>query len=280
MNIQNYCGQTFLFHAVCWGSVQCTDLLLKAGADVNIQDQWGRTDLFYAVSGVSVQCKDLLLKSGAAVNIKDNCGRTALFYAAENISVQSMEVLLKTGAGVNIKDKDGQTALFDAVCRGSVQCTELLLKSGADVNIRDKNGKTILILYGLLPDLPSLNIIKLIFREGMKVNVKDNQGHGQLTAFLCKHPRIGYGFKKELVILFLAAGETVDESKMRYFCVETFFCNGISLMNICRETIRKHLLLMSQVNLFARVPQLQLPRFMTSYLLHDVTLDYDEDNKQ
>ena len=46
-----------------------------------------------------------------------------------------------------------------------------------------------------------------------------------------------------------------------------------SLKNICREAIRSHLLQMSEVNLFVRVPSLPLPKALQSYLLYDQALD-------
>ena len=49
-------------------------------------------------------------------------------------------------------------------------------------------------------------------------------------------------------------------------------------MNICRETISKHLLQMRDVNLFVRVPRLPLPRLMMSYLLYDVKLHNEKGN--
>ena len=123
----------------------------------------------------------------------------------------------------------------------------------------------------------------MMFREEVKVNVKDTQGQGQLTGFL---EYLRYGFwivdpnEKELVMLFFAAGETVGETKVEKVPDHLKPSAEISLMNICRKTIRKHMLQMSDVNLFVRVPRLPLPRLMTSYLLYDVTLDYEEDNKQ
>ena len=91
-------------------------------------------------------------------------------------------------------------------------------------------------------------------------------------------------------MLLLSAGEIVDTDR-RMRLLRLFNQNDdkvpveaseylrssaeISLMNICRETIRKHMLQMSQVNLFVRVPRLPLPRLMTSYLLYDVTLDHE-----
>ena len=47
------------------------------------------------------------------------------------------------------------------------------------------------------------------------------------------------------------------------------------LKNLCREVIRNHLLQMSAVNLFVRVPKLGLPAAVERYLLHDLSLDDD-----
>ena len=130
-----------------------------------------------------------------------------------------------------------------------------------------------------MPYLPPLNLIKMMFHEEVKVNVKDNQGHGPLTLLL-KHSSFGSYGKEKIAMLMFAAGETVDEYKMWKVLHYLKPSGDMNLMNICRETIRKHLLQMSDVNLFVRVPRLPLPGLMTSYLLYDVTLDYDEDNKE
>ena len=46
----------------------------------------------------------------------------------------------------------------------------------------------------------------------------------------------------------------------------------LCLMHICRRTIREHLLQMSRVNLFVRVPHLGLRSLLTDFLLYDVSL--------
>ena len=73
---------------------------------------------------------------------------------------------------------------------------------------------------------------------------------------------------KATVTVTATATEKVDEPKLvngkpEYLKPSAELC----VKNICRETIRKHLLQMSDVNLFP------LPQLMTSYLLYDVTLD-------
>ena len=52
--------------------------------------------------------------------------------------------------------------------------------------------------------------------------------------------------EREFVMLLFAAGETVDESKVKNVPDYLKQSEEISLMNICRVTIRKHLLQMMQ----------------------------------
>ena len=80
--------------------------------------------------------------------------------------------------------------------------------------------------------------------------------------------------------MLFAAGESVDQTKVKKVPHYLKPSAEIYLKNICRETNRKHLLQMNDVNLFVRVPQLGLPHLMTSYLLHDVTLDDEEEDNE
>ena len=68
--------------------------------------------------------------------------------------------------------------------------------------------------------------------------------------------------------LLFAAGQKVTENKLpdRFFCVTHIFLMSVS------KVIRKHLLEVSQVNLFVRVPKLGLPRVLQEYLLYNVSL--------
>ena len=142
------------------------------------------------------------------------------------------------------KKSRGQTALLGAVRSGSAQCLAALLKAGADVNLRDDYGCTALFAVDLGHSSPWKEI-----------------------------PWRNQRYMMDLVNLLLAAGETANETELEVFPEYLKPSAEISLMHICREIIRKHLLAVSNVNLFVRVPQLPLPRAMTSYLLHDVSLE-------
>ena len=50
----------------------------------------------------------------------------------------------------------------------------------------------------------------------------------------------------------------------------------LRLSHLCRASIRKHLLQMSNMNLFARVPKLGLPKPLQNYVVFSEILDEDE----
>ena len=275
VNLKDSWGSTALSYRVRRNSVKCIDLLLKAGADLNIRDTKGQTALFDAVHNESVGCIDLLLKAGADVNIRDDKGRTALFDGVCNGSGECIDLLLKAGVDRNIRDRYGRTALFGGVCYGSVECIDLLLKAGADVNVTDDECNTV-----LLQAMNSLRGIKKVLQEGVKVNIRNNSGLNALTRllYICTHTwRIPVEPDKELVMMHFAAGETVDVAMIEMLPDYLKPPLDISLMNICRTSIRNHLMQLSDVNLFFTVPRLPLPHLMTSYLLYDVTLDDGEE---
>ena len=260
-------------------------LLVEAGAKVNnsVAVQAG---LIQAVGLGSMECVNLLINAGVDVNAahEDYSSKTALLVAATTGSTNFIELLLNSGADVNIRDNKSRTALFTAVQSVSSKSIELLLKAGADVNATDNEGNTVLFLSPIWFCVRRLNCYKLLLNQGVKVNIRNNHGFNALTRFLvnlkkdqnyarCKTTNDDE-LEKEFVMLLFAAGETVDESKVKaphYLKLSA----DMNLMNICRETIRKHLLQMSDVSLIYRVPKLRLPHLMTSYLLHDVTLEQE-----
>ena len=185
---------------------------------------------------------------------------------------------------MNIRDFLGRTSLFNAVHSDYSQSVNMLLKTGADVNVADDDGSTLLFQSLSWISTSRLNCYNLLMQEGVKANVTNNHGSSAVT-WVLKNQESYTRYritdddqnKKEFLMLLLAAGETIDESMVTK--VQDYLTPSAenNLKNICREIIRKHLLQLSQVNLFHRVPQLPLPRVMMSYLLHDVTLDHVPD---
>ena len=271
--------KTALLAAVQKKSLEIVKLLLKAGADVDMKSEFDGTALYGAARSGSKQCVALLLKAGADVNIVDNYGTTALFGAAAGNCTQCVEALLKAGANVNIKSTSYGTALFFGVETGSVECVDLLLKAGADVNVTtDIKGNTV-----LHQTMRSLKGVKKVLQEGIKVNIRNEDGVNALTYLVgdfAKDHLFSWEKvvpKKEFARLLFVAGETTDETRVKEVPEYLRQPEDINLMNICRETIRKHLLQMSRMNLIYKIHRLGLPNLMASYLLYDVTLDEDTD---
>ena len=79
--------------------------------------------------------------------------------------------------------------------------------------------------------------------------------------------------EQEYVTMFVAAGETIDETQVDVPEYLKPSEDEISLKNIGRAAIRSHLLQLSNVNLIYRVTNLPLPYLLMSYLLYDATQD-------
>ena len=257
----------------CTGPVKhchedCVEFLLKSGAKVYDDLLWitGRKG--------SERCVNLILEAGGDPS-------QILFGAVRKGRENVVDLLIKAGADVNYREDE--PVLFYAVRRGSVQCLDLLLNSGADVNVTDDQGETVLFQGTYFTcNTRLLNGIKKMLQEEIKVNGTSHDGFNALTYFLKKisERREEGNQLEELVMLLFAAGETVDKSKVETVPDYLKPSGEICLKNISRESIRKHLLQLSDVNLFARIPKLELPQLMTSYLLYDVSLDHDEEQSE
>ena len=108
------------------------------------------------------------------------------------------------------------------------------------------------------------------------MNQKDSRGLCLLEVL-----EEGEAQSMERLMLLLAAGERTNGATLNV-------CDGegdtveVSIVDIkqfstlkglSRETIRNHLLQISPINLFYRIPQLQLPDSITAYLLYNVSLE-------
>lgn len=100
------------------GSVTCTQLLLKYGADVRVQfGSMRSTPLHLAAEEGSVECTKLLLDAGATCEVKNSRGQTPMHLAALSQSAETLELLINTCPNVNLEDNDGRTPLHTAVAK-------------------------------------------------------------------------------------------------------------------------------------------------------------------
>ena len=183
-----------------------------------------------------------------------------------------LEVLGTAGADVNTKDKRGEQLVVTMVKDTRYDYLEFLIRAGADVNAIDKDNNTALItVMNNLRDTDfARKCVKLLLSAGAEVNIMNSRSLNALSGCIMSH--VGRPLNRKLCMILFAAEETIVEAvdKTQTPVPEFLLYNDLNLClnHMCREAIRKHLLQMSQVNLFIRIPQLGLPSLMTDFLLY------------
>ena len=206
------------------------------------------------------------------VNMQNLQGYTALMKAAENDHFKCLDTLIEGGADVNIQNYSSCTAVICAAQSHHVKCLELLTQAGADVNVQDVDGCTPLRYAVEKSDYRS---VQLCIKAGAEINLVNNKGINPVTQHnLTWYLRRNQG--KEIVRLLYAAGGKIFETKVKvpdYLEQLNVKPSEMSLLYMCREAIRKHMMSVCCVNLFYRVPKLGLPATLQKYLLYNVSLD-------
>ena len=288
MNAKNDLGETPVWRAAHYGKHLGLQFLIAQGADVNTPNQYNITPLMEAASSGFDMCVDLLVRAGADVNSQGQFGETALTLAVERRYGKGVDILIAAGADVNRRDNRGDPLIIRAVKDRRYDYLDVFLYAGADVNVVDSGNNTpLMTLMKNRTDRKCVAMyIKVFLRAGAKVNTNPH-AHSHDVRYHVTGWLPG-SVNRKLGMLLLAAGEALDGTTVT---VDDWYGNGstvrlvpvpelllrkdlrLSLRHLCRETIRKHLLQMSQVNLFVRVPLLGLPSLITGYLLYDVDLD-------
>ena len=288
--------------------------LLKSGADVNTRDKHGCTPLVYADRYGHIKCIDLLLQAGADVAVlwdfypktplmlalswnggnlvltetKGKVVSSALHCAFQGECDKVIKFMIQAGVDVNIREQffHETTVLIESAKRGWYQCVNATLKAGANVNVTDTVGKNAL-MYACISDnmhvnnknINSSKCVQLLLTAGAHVNRTDKLGFTALSTLLYHHHFKG-GIKhyKNLLKLLAAAGEILNwnpQEFVRDFVTNDMCLPRLSLMHMSRETIGRHLMQMSHINLFITIPRLGLPSSIQSYLLYDMSLDVE-----
>lgn len=220
-NIKSDNRYTPLDYAIDSCSTKLVEFLLLAGANVNIASRFQRTALHFAGEKNNVSLLKTLLAFAGNVNARDELkDRTVLSYVAQLNQDEShyevIETLLENGADVNAKDHDGKTALHFLAYQSNLKVVQLVLKHGADVNARDNTGRIPLseaisfdnyeIVRLLVSNNSNVNnvnntssrmtilqgacrkkdmkIIKLLVKNGAKVDARDRRGYTPLSMVL------------------------------------------------------------------------------------------------
>lgn len=122
-----------LFCAAESGSVECTELLLKAGASPTVRDSGRRTAMYYAVSLDVVR---VLQNAGLPIEDADEFEWSPLVNALseDEMAIDRVKALLEAGADVNATHDRGYTVFMSAVSatNRNLENMKLLIAHGAD----------------------------------------------------------------------------------------------------------------------------------------------------
>jgi len=122
--------------------VECTKLLLDAGANPSVQDEFQVEPLHYAASTGATEVMDLLIDNGANLAAIDNMKRSPLECAVRYNRVNAVKKLLSNHVNVNSQNIHGGAALHQAADAGNVVITKLLIQHNANVNSQTESMRT------------------------------------------------------------------------------------------------------------------------------------------
>ena len=199
-------GLTALMWATGKGNEKCTEVLIKAGADVNMTAvEHDKTTLHLAAKR-DEKCFEMLLKTGADVNIKSHSGHTVLMSRVDHRNYERVSSVIEAGADVNSKNNCDQTVLMLCMRPWQYEHAENIIEAGADVNVAtgDVQNRTALFLAAL-SDSPET--MCLLLRNGIKINILNADGVNALEKYLSHHDVLD----AEVCMLLFAAGESVTK---------------------------------------------------------------------
>ena len=282
VNVRNsWPGDTALSLASQWGHYQCVHILIQAGADVNRTSFDGVSPLMEAIRHEHGRCVLLLAIAGARVNERAR----PLVEASAAGHLLSVEILIRAGADVNLVDPFHQAPLIASIGDQHVRSVypniygntsgeharyvNLLLKAGADVNQFGYHDwhKFIGPPLALASLTCNVKAVCQLLHRGAKINIilHDLRKRGDTDSVA----------RSRVARLLFAAGETkvfVDVVNPVKLGTDSENHLQLNIMNICRRTIRKHLLhLDPHENLFIRMSRFGLPTALQRFILYDVT---------
>ncbi|KAJ4789817.1 ankyrin repeat family protein [Rhynchospora pubera] len=118
----NYATGAPLIVAAQFGQASAMEVLLEHHADANGATSADFTPLFLSIFGGSLECTKLLIKAGADVNLK--C--PLLMAASHKGSIEIVKCLLEAGADPNVRNEYGWLPVERAAMDGKLDIVEML----------------------------------------------------------------------------------------------------------------------------------------------------------
>ncbi|XP_074554528.1 ankyrin repeat and SOCS box protein 13a.1 [Halichoeres trimaculatus] len=224
---------TPLHEACIQAHPNCARLLLEAGAQVDVRTIHGSTPLCNACASGSLECAKMLLEYGAKVNPSLTAlTASPLHEACIQGNVEVVKLMISSGAQLEAYDVHFGPPLHIACAKGRVACVKELLNAGAKVNSM-KFHETALH-HAARTNM--VDMIELLIEFGAHVYASDNLG------------------KKPI--------DYTPPASAAYTCLISFEGNPLSLLQLCRITVRKFL----STRASEVIGQLDLSHRIKSYL--------------
>ena len=160
-----------------------------------------RTPLHIAAERGQTEIVDLLLKKGADINARDSSngaplsqGNSALILAAAMNHLDTVQRLLAhtKKPDVLLREREGKTAFWFAVANENLEMVKLLYSHGSKVNLPDKTGASVLTTTVLHK---KYDVLDFLIAKGADINKADNKRYTPLMA------AIGWKNKNQSVVL-------------------------------------------------------------------------------
>eukprot|EP00520_Triparma_pacifica_P017856 CAMPEP_0118645720 /NCGR_PEP_ID=MMETSP0785-20121206/7656_1 /TAXON_ID=91992 /ORGANISM="Bolidomonas pacifica, Strain CCMP 1866" /LENGTH=585 /DNA_ID=CAMNT_0006537631 /DNA_START=61 /DNA_END=1814 /DNA_ORIENTATION=+ len=157
------------------GSLEVTELLIKAGADVNYHPPNGSTPLIQASHfGHEEVCK-LLISHGSAVDMPNGKGTTALMRASQEGNFNIVRLLCSHSASVSKVNSEHMSCLMLACQRGHVEIVDYFCRIGGDK--ADIDGQTIQASTALMlaTKRGHRDVVMTLLKYGANMDIMDNR---------------------------------------------------------------------------------------------------------
>ena len=160
----------------------------------------------------TLQISQALIEAGANVNLADKYGRTPLMLVAESLLLTTIPLLTQTlidaDANVNATNNSGRTTLIQILAQiekvpkpiNSLRWTMLekmitiLIKAGADLNITDENGRTTLEIILITLSDPNRNMridsIMSTLIENVNLNTISSTDRDRLITYIFRNGNV------------------------------------------------------------------------------------------
>lgn len=166
VNFRDYDRRTALHIAASEGHVHICQYLVQKGARINRVDRWGGSPLDDAHRHRHAEVVKFFRDQGAKFGSTSQM--TNFITAASEGDVEEVQAFLDFGSvDLNQGDYDRRTALHLAAGEGHLEIVRMLCKAGVDVNVEDRWGHRPLD-EAKNPKKNSAHIVKLLLQHGAK----------------------------------------------------------------------------------------------------------------